>query len=144
LLYSIENEQIEIEIIPKQESAIQGNRIVELGYVLDWAIKLQYKHSKKCTLGMLSVKEEKRRGTGLTSTIVFHCNMCSEIISFQTEDPTRPKSKINVGAVWGTLANGTSYEHLNELLSCMDIPNMNRPMFYDLENELGKVIITVG
>lgn len=126
-------------IEPPEAPIIQGNRIVELGYVLNWAIKLQYDHSKKCTFGMMTLKEEKRRGKGLVSTIVFQCSVCDEIVFFYTENPKRKRSPINKGAVWGTLATGSSYEHLTELLSCMDIPTMNRNMFYDLESEIGKV-----
>ncbi|KAJ8911759.1 hypothetical protein NQ315_008811, partial [Exocentrus adspersus] len=98
----IEAHQLEIEVNPPEESPIQGNRIVELGYVLQWAVGLQYNHSKICTHGKLNVAEELNR------------------------------------ALWGTLATGSSYEHMKEFLSCMDIPPMNKSMFYDMEAELGK------
>lgn len=85
------------------------------------------------------MKEEVRRGRGLASTIIFQCNSCTTTYHFDTENPTREKSLINVGAVWGTLASGSSYQTLNELLSCMDIPVMPPKLFYEIENELGKV-----
>ncbi|KAJ8909722.1 hypothetical protein NQ315_016768 [Exocentrus adspersus] len=71
----IEAHQLEIEVNPPEESPIQGNRIVEL-YVLQWAVGLQYNHSKMCTHGKLNVAEELNRGKGLATTIVFGCNMC--------------------------------------------------------------------
>ncbi|XP_018570195.1 uncharacterized protein LOC108910152 [Anoplophora glabripennis] len=128
----------EIEIVPKEESPIQGNRIVELGYVLEWATSLQFNHSKICSVGKLIIVEEIQKGKGLTSTIIFQCNFCDERYAYDTENPNRPKSAINVGAVWGTLATGSSYEHMTEFLSCMNIPAMNGKLFYELEAELGK------
>lgn len=115
-----------------------------MGYVLEWAINLQYNHSKTCTLGKLSIKEEIRRGKGLASTIIFECNSCTATYQFDTEDPKREKSLITVGAVWGTLASGSSFQNLNELLSCMDVPMMPSQLFYEIEHELGKVTFTLS
>lgn len=66
--------------MPKGEEkcTIQGNRIVELGYILKPVIKLQYEHSRKCTFGKLKVKE-LRRGRGLNSKIIFECIMCQTL-----------------------------------------------------------------
>lgn len=120
-------------------SLMSGNRIVELGYVLDWAMKLQYEHSKICTLGRLSIMEEIRKSMGLVSTIVFHCSMCPRRYTFNTENPERPVSLINTGAVWGTLATGSTYSHLSELLACMDIPPMPDRQFSNIESSIGEV-----
>ncbi|KAJ8914124.1 hypothetical protein NQ315_016200, partial [Exocentrus adspersus] len=102
------------------------------------AIDLQYEHSLKCTLGKLILQKEQRRGRGLVSCIVLKCNMCEKTYFVDTEDPKRNESVINVGAVWGTIATGSCYEHLIELLSCMNIPSLMKNMFYDLEEKLGK------
>lgn len=99
-------------------------------------------HSKTCTFGKLRLEEELRRGQGLTSTIMLKCSMCEKNFLLHTENPNRAKSVINVGAVWGTLATGSCYEHLSELLSCMDIPAINKNLFYDLEEKLGRVSST--
>lgn len=108
------------------EKKIQGNRIVRLGFVLKWAIVLQYNHSKKCTGGMLYIHKGLRRGLGLISHILFKCTMCDEEILKSTEDPNLRNSVINNGAVWGTLATGSTHGQLEELLSCMDIPSLNK------------------
>lgn len=124
-----------------EESPIHGNRIVDLAYVLSWSIKLQYEHSQKCTSGRLYVDKEIRKNLGLVSRIVFKCTMCSSISEYFTEDPKRKKSTINYGAVWGTMATGSTYGHLEELLSCIDIPPMPDKYFYNIENDLGAVSV---
>lgn len=118
---------------------LTGNRIVELGYVLQWAMRLQYEHSKICTLGKILLIEEIRKGHGLVSWLVFECTVCLKKYRFSTENPNKKSSTINTGAVWGTLATGSTYTHLTELLSCMDIPAMPPGQFYESEKKLGEV-----
>lgn len=114
---------------------------MQLGYVLKWSIQLQYVHSKQCTSGMLCVSREIRRGLDLVSHIVFKCTMCDTEIVQSTENPNLQKSVINTGAVWGTLATGSTYGHLEEQLTCMDIPCFNKYHFYKIEGELQKASI---
>lgn len=64
-------------------SIISGNRVVNLGYVLDWAISLQSNHNNICTGGRLYLSNEVRNG--LESTLIFQCTTCSKIIE-QTTD----------------------------------------------------------
>lgn len=131
----------EPDAIPRVTSGkhpISGNRIVDLTYVLNKTIDLQYDHSKKCTTGKLLIKKEIGRGKGLVSIIEFECDMCKTTLSLHTENPEKV-SVINTGAVWGALATGSSYEYLSELLACMDVPQMNKRTFYQLEEELGEV-----
>lgn len=139
--FRINTHGLSFETEKKEGTVIQGNRIVELGYVLDWATNLQFSHSKICTMGIIKVKEEIRKSNGLTSVIVFDCSACNKIYTFCTENPKRDKSVINIGAVWGTLASGSTYGHMTEFLSCMDIPRMPKAMFYSIESDLGKVYI---
>lgn len=121
------------------EKKIEGNRIVQLGFVLKWAMRLQYDHSKTCTGGLLYASNEIRRGLGLVSHIVFNCTMCDVEIIKSTENPALPKSVINNGAVWGALGTGSTYGHLEEQLSCMNIPSLNKYTFYKIEKELSEV-----
>ncbi|XP_050296874.1 uncharacterized protein LOC126736527 isoform X2 [Anthonomus grandis grandis] len=72
----INSHEIEIERITRPESTIIiGNRIVEVERFAELCMELQFKHSQICTLGLLKVHNEKRKG--LVSTVVFRCNMCS-------------------------------------------------------------------
>ncbi|KAB0802471.1 hypothetical protein PPYR_04657 [Photinus pyralis] len=82
------------------------------------------------------VKEEVRWGTGLISKIIFKCTACPNEYSYFTEDPKKERSKINFGAVWGTLAVGSTYGHLEEFLSVIDVPPLTLYKFKQIENEL--------
>ncbi|KAF2882521.1 hypothetical protein ILUMI_23657 [Ignelater luminosus] len=127
--------------IEKEEAPlpiIQGNRIVELGYIIDRVLHLQYEHTKICTLGKLFVEDETRKNLGLISSINLKCNMCANKYVVFTEDPKKGISLINTGVVWGTLATGSTHSHLSELLSCMDVPQMPASMFNKLEAKLGE------
>lgn len=129
----------EVEKEPEVAPTIFGNRIVDLKYVLNWSVNLQYEHSKICTSGRLVVKEEIRWGTGLVSKIIFKCTMCPKEYTYFTEDPNKQVSKINYGAVWGTLSTGSTFSHLKEMLSVMDVPPMTLYTFKQIENELAGV-----
>lgn len=102
----------EYEKVPRKPDVISGNRIVELEYVLNWAITLQYEHSKICSGGRLYIHKEVRKHKGLTSAVIFNCTQCSAIIQHETENPNKPVSEINYGAVWGTMATGSTCGHL--------------------------------
>ncbi|KAK4882241.1 hypothetical protein RN001_005560 [Aquatica leii] len=62
----------------------------------------------------------------------------TSVIEYHTEDPTKKKSLKNYGAVWGTLATGSTLRHLQEFLSCMDVSPMPVDIFYKLENLIEK------
>ncbi|KAF5274797.1 hypothetical protein FQR65_LT00380 [Abscondita terminalis] len=54
------NHPLEIEVTAEEPINIEGNRIVDLGYVLTWALKLQRNHSAVCTSGQLYLWKETR------------------------------------------------------------------------------------
>lgn len=143
LISRIMNTPLECEKVPMQPTIISGNRIVDLGYILSWAIKLQYDHSKICTCGEIYVQKEISKDMGLTSCIIFACTQCDVIIRRYTENPQKTVSEINYGAVWGTMATGSTCGHLEEQLSCMNIPPMPANMFYNIEKILGLVSIGI-
>lgn len=128
-----------IESCPK-EPPIIGNRIVDLGYVLNTVLQLQYDHLKICKQGKLFIKNQTQRGMGLISRVNLQCHHCSQIFEFQTENPFSGNDKvseINSGAVFGTMATGSTFSHLEKCLRCMNIPPMSEKMFYSIENKLG-------
>lgn len=123
------------------DAKISGHRIVDLGYVLSWAVTLQYEHSKKCP-GQLYAKKEHSRGLGFVRRVQFNCTVCSDQIEHSTERPTENKvSLINYGAVWGTLSIGSTYGQLDELMCSLDVPPMPKSMFLSIEQDLGEVPI---
>ncbi|KAI4468275.1 aaa domain-containing [Holotrichia oblita] len=116
---------------------ISGNRIVDIKYILKWATTIQYNHAKICSTGTLILKKEQR--FGLVSKFTFQCNLCERQYKYATEDPTKPNSTIINGAVWGTVASGSTYGHIKELLSVMDVPVMSAKYFYKIECNLNDV-----
>ncbi|KAJ8909549.1 hypothetical protein NQ315_012743, partial [Exocentrus adspersus] len=137
---SIDNYVLECEKeLPNSHKVIEGIRVVELNYVIQETLWLQKKLYQLCSLGDLVVTEEIRKGSGLVSTNVLWCHICKRSYSFQTEDPKKNVSGINLGHVWGTLVTGSTYEHSAELMSCMNIPTMPQKQFQKYELHLGEV-----
>jgi hypothetical protein len=78
--------------------------------------------------------------SGLVSTFTYKCNVCDECVSIRTEEATEDsESVVNTSAVWGTLATGSSYAHLVERLSILDIPPLSGRHFFDTQRRLGFV-----
>lgn len=122
----------------EEDKNISGYRIVDVDFLLKNSMFLQSNHNQKCTGGTLQYVHEKR--SGLVSTFTYKCNMCNKEFSFATEDPQKKtKSVVNTAAVWGTLSTGSTYAHLSEFLSVLDIPRLTRNMFYELQRNLGFV-----
>ncbi|KAJ8973884.1 hypothetical protein NQ317_019297 [Molorchus minor] len=137
---SVMEHEPEVEkCLPKENNLenniITGQRIVDLNYVLKWALSLQAEHSKICSTGNMQLVRENR--FGLVSQLHFRCNVCNYEAIKHTEDPENIKSKINYGAVWGTLATGSTYTHLKEQLSVLDIPSLSYRLFHRIEIEIG-------
>lgn len=130
-------EKLTVEFVPRPECKVTGNRIVDIGFLLERTIELAEKHARSCTSGKLSIDQETR--SGLFSTFMYKCNMCDKTMTCSTEDPKKPS--INTGAVWGTLASGSTYKHTEELLSVMNIPPLSNKMFYVIQEDLSKVYV---
>jgi hypothetical protein len=72
--------------------------------------------------------------SGLVSTFTYKC------VSIRTERATEDsESVVNTSAVWGTLATGSSYAHLVERISILDIPPLTGRNFFDTQRRLGFV-----
>jgi len=131
-IFSVMKEPLEVEYI-KAPEVISGNRIVEINYVLNWAMKLQLDHNKICTAGTLQLESEKR--IGLVSKFTFKCNTCERRVIKYSEDQNK-KSCANYGAVWGTLTNGSTYTHLSNLLTKMDVQPCPKAVLIQLKRNL--------
>lgn len=128
------NHDLDVERIHDEENGIlNGRRIVDLKYVLNWSLKLQKIHSRKCTSGQLELSEEKH--IGLMSKIVFKCDLCSEVVEKYTEEPDKINN-INSAMTWGTLSTGTSYSRIKEFLAVLQVPCLNYKMFHKIEMDL--------
>lgn len=124
----------------KMPPLLVGNRIVDLSFVLGWALNMQKEHSKTCRAGEMQLIKEIKWGNGLTNCLVFECCICNLQVKHYTEDPDK-KSTINYGFVWGTLAAGTTFGHSTSVLAAMDIPAMTKYTFANIEKELGGVSV---
>ncbi|KAF2903606.1 hypothetical protein ILUMI_02577 [Ignelater luminosus] len=78
-------------------------------------LKIQSKHNAKCTRGSLELTSERRNG----------------------EDSLKQKPVMNSAAVWETLSTGSTYAHLSEVLSVMDIPAVSKNEFFSIQRNLG-------
>lgn len=87
--------------------------------------QLQVEHAKICSTGQMRIIGEERAGLGLGSRIVFSCNICNFTTIQLTEKPTSSGSKLNLGAVWGTLSTGSTCMHF----TCMDVPAISYRKF---------------
>lgn len=141
--------ELNIEVVEKTLPNIAiGNRIVNLEYVLDWALELQIQHYKRCTCGKLYLWKEVT--DGLVSKLFFKCTMCNITIIKSTHDDDNTthnsprdcenKFPVNTGAVWGTLSTGSCHSHLEQLCTIMDIPPMSFRKFHKIEENLGNVL----
>lgn len=102
-------------------------------------MRLQVDHNKTCTGGRLQVNKEYR--VGLKSTFVVKCNACEKEIGISNEDLSKKDSVLNRAAVWGTLSVGSTFTHLSEFLSVMDIPGLSSCAFYTIQRHLNDVSI---
>lgn len=100
-------------------------------------LKLQYKHARKCTYGLLEIVYEKK--SGLHSTFTLKCTFCGEYFCVDSEEAQNgsTNSVINTAFVWGALSTGSAYTQAQEIMSVLDVPSMNYPMFQNIENQLG-------
>lgn len=110
---------------------IQGNRIVELDFVLSWALKLGSEHSKQCLDCRLVVTGENH--SSMVSTIFITCNTCGQSFYGKTENPLR-EHQIRKSAVWGSVVSGGTHHHAEEFLAHMDVPFLSHHTYNrDLE-----------
>ncbi|KAF2887024.1 hypothetical protein ILUMI_19149 [Ignelater luminosus] len=135
--FRINSMELDIEIAEDKQRS-HGYRIVDAHYLITNAMKLQINHNKHCTGGCLEYFQEKRNG--LISSFVYKCNVCDKEMVLETEPTTSSKrSMLNYVAVWGTLATGSCYAHLEEFLSVLDAPALSKKMFFKHERELSSM-----
>lgn len=136
-IFSIDAYPLEVEYVEDIQN-LCGFRIVDIDYFLKKSITLQAHHNRKCTAGRLEIIKEKRQG--LHSTFLLQCTSCNEVISISNENgKVLETSMLNRAAVWATLATGSTYSHMLEFFSILDIPSISSNMFYNLQRNLSNV-----
>lgn len=113
------------------------NRIVDVDYLLRWALTFGAKHAASCRdPNFLFVNEFN---ASMISTITFECTTCGRLFQGKTEDP-RQEHHIRRSMVIGTLLSGGSHATTGELLAASDIPWISFKTFLKDEEELDEIL----
>ena len=78
---------------------------------------------------------------GMASILAYKCSGCGENISFATSSKVDILSNgkywtCNVAAVWGQMATGGGFNHLEEPMSILGVPVMSKQSFITTEKQL--------
>lgn len=128
------NTNPEVAVEDKREDIIDGRRIVDINYFLNKIFDISFIHSGQCTRQRLQINSESKHG--LHSVVEIGCNMCSKKFYVGT---TENREDINKSAVYGTMATGSTYAHLEEFLGAMDVPSLSKRKYLDISNQLSNV-----
>ena len=97
----------------------------------------------------LNICDEQRNG--LASTFTFRCPSCGHLNKAETSKQHRsgnrgPKKAfgINTRVTLGCLHAGIGQTHINNILSCMNIPTINSIAFKQREREVGQAIEAIA
>ena len=80
---------------------------------------------------------------GMASILAYKCSGYGENISFATSSkvdfPSSGKYwSCNVAAVWGQMATGGGFNHLEESMGILGVPEMSKQSFIKTEQTIGK------
>ena len=129
-----------VERVPPDNGCekLKHKRVVDIYSVIEQSRKLEC-HTRVCPKsGRFTFLKERR--VGLHSKFVYRCNKCNRkrIIHSAKESPKEVNSSL-VAAVYSI---GKGYDHLEELLTGIDVPSLAYATFQRLENFIGKVSTT--
>lgn len=116
---------------------IQGNRIVELDYVLQWALQAGSEHSRKCSNP--SFRVIRAYDACAITSVIFECVTCGELFRRRTEDPAN-RNQIRRSLIVGTLISGGTHATTGELLAVCDIPWIAFKTFLNDEEKMDQTI----
>lgn len=116
---------------------LEGRRIVDIAAVIRQARELEDHECRRVEKpGFFQFLKEIRHGAA--SKLVFQCASCLERRVVTTEG-AKPTSEINMGVAWGTTAVGKGYQHIEDLLSVLDVPCPAYGTYHKYEKEVGEV-----
>ena len=116
---------------------LKGNRIVNLSQLSKEISKL-LNHKACCPKGGSPKMEREIKRYGLCSSLSFKCNECgiSIIVDLQPKESRGRLGKrhsINVASVWRFVSTGGGHAKMDEILSVMSIPSIDRRNFHSTE-----------
>ena len=116
-------------------TTLEGCRIINLDKLKEFTGQIS-KHSSSCG-GEISLVGESR--DGLASILKAQCHVCNMIIYFLTSSKVVGSTgnrhwECNISAVWGQMAIGGGYSHLQESMGALGIPVMTKKTFVTVVN----------
>ena len=126
--------------VPSQcSTALEGCRIINIAQLKEFMEQIS-KHSSSCKEEVTLVGESR---DGLASILKAQCTSCNMTIDFPTSSkvagPTGNRRwECNLSAVWGQMAIGGGYNHLQESMAALGVPIMTKKSFVNTEKTIGK------
>ena len=118
---------------------VSGCRIVNMDQLRD-SISMLTAHSAQC--GGKCTLEGETMHSGLAVIMQASCVKCGHVFSIRTSPRTETSNgkqwTVNLGAVLGEMSTGGGLTRLNSTLALMEVPGMNKRMYSETEEFLGK------
>lgn len=116
---------------------IEGTRIVDINYVMQWMCAVYPFHRQSCENPEFNVVSESNRC--MVSTITLQCKTCKAMFSGKTENPNQDQ-QIRRSCVWATITSGETHAHAEEFLAHIGIPFMCFEAFEKTEHAMYDIV----
>ena len=127
-----------IHIVPTPSCSLNGNRVMSLMRLRQY-IHCLTEHAVLCGVPITLLGESSQRG--LASMLISQCSKCHSIFRCDTSTMMTYNDEshftINAQAVLGQVATDGGAEHLEEQLTCLQVPSVTKAIFIHLERYLG-------
>ena len=119
--------------LPKEEFTLEGNRIVDIFFLIEQLICIGSHGSVfGCNLSNLKFCSEKT--SGLHSKFSITCGMCNEKFFLETTRRSNHNADINYEAVSGIMSLGLGFTHLKMFLACLNIPSITLRLYTSIHD----------
>ena len=116
-----------------------SSRIVNLDKLQQYVNDLSI-HSAQCGDSFVLTGETRQ---GFASILAGQCSACNHSISLETSPKVKglkqyARWECNLAAVWGQMVTGGGHQNLEESMSVLGVPVMNKSTFIETERDIGK------
>lgn len=111
---------------------LEGHRLVEINYVLGWALKVGTYHAKQCSKVDIYPEEEANSRYAMSKRVVVKCGGCGVRFSGSYTNPNNT-NRLARTLVLGTLLTGQTYSSTKGLLAPLGVSMMAESTFYKFE-----------
>ena len=137
--------------VSSSQPAETDSRIINIG-LLNEHLKEVAAHAATCNAYQSKVQSLSLEDTmligeqaryGMASILAYKCSGCGQNISFATSRRVNTLCggkywSSNLAAIWGQMATGGGFNHLQESMSVLSIPVMSKQSFVTTEQAIGK------